>query len=102
MVEKRQSLVNSGRVSEDWKTANVTPLVKKEGRQKAVNYRPLNLTSVVGKMPESITKEEITNHLGKLNINKPSRHGFLKSKLHLGNLLGFFEDVTEIVGKGNP
>ena len=45
---------------------NVTPLFKKGGRQKAGNYRPVSLTSVVGKMLESIIKEEIAGHLKKM------------------------------------
>ena len=39
---------NHGEVPADWKTAGVTPLFKKGGRQKAGNYRPVSLTSVVG------------------------------------------------------
>ena len=40
-----QNLLDSGVVPADWKTANVTPLFKKGGRQKAGNYRPVSLTS---------------------------------------------------------
>ena len=63
-----QNSLDSGVVPTDWKTANVTPLFKKGGRQKAGNYRPVSLTSVVGKMLESIIKEEIARHL---DINCP-------------------------------
>ena len=52
-----QNSLDSGVVPADWKTATVTPLFKKGSRQKAGNYRPVSLTSVVGKMLESIIKE---------------------------------------------
>eukprot|EP00061_Rhincodon_typus_P002814 g18530.t1 len=42
-----QELLESGRVPEVWKIANVTPLFKKGIRQKTENYRPISLTSVV-------------------------------------------------------
>ena len=58
-----QNSLESGVVPADWKTPNVTPLFKKGGRQKAGNYRLVSLTSVVGKMLESIITEEIVRHL---------------------------------------
>eukprot|EP00061_Rhincodon_typus_P015739 g43588.t1 len=56
-----QESLESVRVSEDRKMANVIPLFKKGGRQKTGNYRPLSLTSVVDKILESIIKDEIAS-----------------------------------------
>ena len=42
-----QKSLDSGEVLEDWKAANVTPLFKKGGRQKAGNYKLISLTSIV-------------------------------------------------------
>eukprot|EP00061_Rhincodon_typus_P014789 g42077.t1 len=42
-----QESLESGRVLEDWKMANVTPLFKKDGRQKMGDSRPASLTSVI-------------------------------------------------------
>eukprot|EP00061_Rhincodon_typus_P002377 g17394.t1 len=53
----------SGTVPEDWKITNMTPLFKKGVRQKTENYRPISLTSVVGKILESIVKDEISEYL---------------------------------------
>ena len=44
-----QSIV-TGEVPEDWSVANVVPLFKKGCREKSGNYRPVSLTSVVGKL----------------------------------------------------
>ena len=93
-----QNSLDSGVVPADWKTANVTPLFKKGGRQKAGNYRPGSLTFVVGKMLESIIKEEIVNHL---DINCPfgkMQHGFMKGRSCLTNLVEFFEDIQWTMG----
>jgi len=97
-----QNSLDSGVVPADWKTANVTPLFKKGGRQKAGNYRPVSLTSVVGKMLESIIKEEIARHL---DINCPigkTQHGFMKGRSCLTNLVEFFENITCAVDNGEP
>ena len=41
-------------VPDDWKLANVVPIFKKGEHKKPGNYRPISLTSVVAKLPESI------------------------------------------------
>ncbi|XP_069771714.1 uncharacterized protein [Narcine bancroftii] len=46
----------------DWRIVNVTPLFKKRGRQQKRNYRPICLMLVVGKLLESIVKDEVTEY----------------------------------------
>ena len=38
----------------EWKEANITPLFKKESRNKPKNYRPVSLASVVCKLLETL------------------------------------------------
>eukprot|EP00061_Rhincodon_typus_P015441 g43121.t1 len=57
-----QESLESRRVPEDWKIANVTPLFKKGVRQKMGSYRLISLTSVVGKILEPIVKDEISEY----------------------------------------
>ena len=46
-----------GVVPHEWKTANVTPLFKNGSRSEPGNYRPISLTSHLGKIFEGILKE---------------------------------------------
>lgn len=75
--------LNSRSVPEDWKVGRVIPLFKKgrktDGRQIGTSC----LTSIVGKMVQSLIKNEITNHLQKQNMIKSNQHGFMKVKLCL-------------------
>ena len=48
--------LESGQVPEDWRVANATPLLKKGSREELGNYRPVSLTSVVGKVLETLIK----------------------------------------------
>eukprot|EP00061_Rhincodon_typus_P012680 g38571.t1 len=54
-----QESLESGKVPEDWKMANVAHLFKRGGRQKIGNYSPVSLTCAVGKILETIIKDEI-------------------------------------------
>eukprot|EP00061_Rhincodon_typus_P008069 g30346.t1 len=58
-----QESPESGRIPEDWKIANVNSLLKKGIRQRTGNYRPMSLTFFVGKILESIVKDEISEYL---------------------------------------
>eukprot|EP00061_Rhincodon_typus_P002372 g17362.t1 len=90
-----------GRVPEDWKIAYMTPLLKKGVKQKTENYRPISLTSVVGKILESIVKDEISKYLEVHGKIAQSQHGFIKGRSCLTNLSEFFEVMSRL-DKGEP
>ena len=55
-----QSSLDTGVVPEDWRIVNITPLFKKGCKDKSSNYRPVSLTSVVGKLLEIIARDKIS------------------------------------------
>src|SRR3989442_876372 len=89
-----------GIVRQDWRQADVAPLHKKGSREKPENYRPVSLTSIVGKLLESILKDSIVAHLDQYNLIVRSQHGFTRGKSCLTNLL-VFEVVTMELDEGN-
>ena len=97
----RKSL-NEGVVPEDWRTAHIIPVFKKGSRAKAGNYRPISLTSVIGKVLERIIKEQITEHLDRHNLTYDTQHGFKKGRSCTTNLLVYLEDITKLVDDGTP
>ena len=46
----------------DWKLQNISPLFKKGSKDDPGNYRPISLTSVPGKMLESIIADDMMSH----------------------------------------
>ena len=62
------SSMQSGEVPEDWRRANVTALHKKGSKKDPGNYRPVSLTSHVGKLMELIIKEKIVSYLEENNL----------------------------------
>ena len=49
--------MRTGIVPHDWRSANVVPIFKKGDPGDPGNYRPVSLTSVVGKLMEVIIKD---------------------------------------------
>ena len=77
--------------------ANVVPLFKKGNRNDPGNYRPVSLTSVVGKLMEKVLRNRTYAHLERCSLIRDSQHGFVKGKSCLTNLIEFFEVVTKCV-----
>lgn len=82
-----------GLVPKDWKLANVTPIFKKGDRECPGNYRPISLTSIVGKMLESIVADRLVEHLDLNGLIGNSQHGFRRHRSCLTNLLEFFHNI---------
>ena len=64
------------------------------------NYRPVSLTSIVGKLLESIIPNKIREHLEKFSLINDSQHGLSKGRSCLTNLLTFYRNVYEAVDNG--
>ncbi|XP_062891826.1 uncharacterized protein LOC134339340 [Mobula hypostoma] len=62
------SSIGTGEAPEDWRVADVVPLFKKGSRDSPGNYRPVSLTSAVGKLMEKILRGRIYGHLERHNV----------------------------------
>lgn len=65
------------------------------------NCRPVSLTSIIGYMFESIIKDEITIHFGKINIIKAGQWHY-ESRIILDRFVRNLEDVMGSVRRGEP
>ncbi|KAK4818253.1 hypothetical protein QYF61_009428 [Mycteria americana] len=90
----------TGEVPADWRLANVTPIFKKGQKEDPGNYRPVSLTSVLGKLMEQIILSAITRHVENNQGIRPSQHGFRKGRSCLTNLISFYDKVTRLVDEG--
>ncbi|KAK4826796.1 hypothetical protein QYF61_011604, partial [Mycteria americana] len=84
----------TGEVPVDWKLANKG---QKEGPG---NYRPVSLSSVLGKVVEQIILSAIMQHVQDKQVIRPSQHGFMKGRSCLTILISFHGKVTCLVDEG--
>jgi len=101
LTELFKKSLASGQIPQDWRDANVIPLFKKGKRDQPQNYRPVSLTSVVGKILESIIKDNVIFHLEKFQLLKNTQHGFRSGRSCLTNILEFLENLTCSLDEGN-
>src|SRR5215469_15293058 len=89
--------LQEGIVPKDFRMANITPIFKKGDRKMPNNYRPISLTSIVGKIFEAILTNRLVANLEERNLLNSSQHGFRRNRSCLTNLLEFFDVVVNAV-----
>ena len=70
--------IETGILPKDLKKVFISPIFLKGSRKLAKNYRPVNLTSVVCKIMESLIRDHIMNHLISNELFTAWQHGFMK------------------------
>ena len=87
--------MEEGRIPDDWRLANVTPIFKKGKKGDPGNYRPVNLTNVIGKVMERVVKGNLTNFIERNNLISNSQHGFRAGRSPQTNLIEFMNVTTK-------
>ena len=68
--------LSSGSLPKDWKITHIVPIFKKGNKQLASNYRPISLTSIIGKVMESIVKDAIMAHMSQYKLFRTANMDF--------------------------
>ena len=87
-------------IPNDWKKANVSPIFKKGARNRAENYRPISLTSIVCKLMESIIKEAVMSHVLSNKLLSSKQYGFISGRSTVTQLLRYLDKCVETMVKG--
>ncbi|KAI8500844.1 hypothetical protein Bbelb_216620 [Branchiostoma belcheri] len=94
--------LEAAKLPEGWKQAHVTPIHKKGNRSTPGNYRPVSLTSVVGKVMESIIRDSLVDHMMRNSLFTDAQHGFVPGRSCMTQLLVCTEAWTRSLQEGNP
>ena len=86
--------LRDGKIPDEWRLANVTPLHKKGSRLDPGNYRPISLTSVTCKVMERIIRDTVLDHMYANQLVAKQQHGFVRSKACNTNLLESMDAIT--------
>ena len=91
-----------GKLPESRKDANVTPFFKKGDKSKPGNYHPVSLTSVLGKVMESIIKDRVVEHMESNSFSSECQHGFIAKRSCTANPLAVLDKWTESLDRCTP
>ena len=89
-IQYSKKSIQQMKLPEDWKFANVAPILKKGDRSKASNYRPVSLTCICCKVSSSIMQ-----HFEDNNILTDAQHGFRRRRSCETQLLTTVHDLAK-------
>ena len=88
-------------VPNEWKTARISAIFKKGNKSLAGNYRPVSLTSVVGKVMERLVRDHLINHFERNNLFTTKQYGFIGGRSTALQLLRVLDEWTEALDNGS-
>ena len=90
-------IIDTGKLPNIWKSANLTALFRKGSKTDPLNYRPVSC--IICKVFEKIVRSSIVTFVEtKISYHQ---HGFVKSKSCLTNLLETMDSILEILDQGS-
>ena len=89
--------LHTGHIPSEWKSANVTPVHKKERKELAENYRPILLLPILSKVLERCVCLRLYNHIEHLITQ--SQHGFLRQRSCITQLLSVLHTIGQSLDK---
>ena len=101
--EKLVDLVNLSIVEglpDAWKSASITMIPKKENKSSSpADYRPISLTSCVGKLAERIIKNRLYSFLESKNLIAKEQSGFRRKRGTADNLISITQKIQECLNR---
>ena len=89
-----------GELSKEWKQGRISAIFKKGNRKNAGNYRPVSLTSIIGKCMEQCVKDHIVNHMIRNKLFSTQQFGFIKSRSTVLQLLNVIDSWNKALDRG--
>ncbi|KAK3101483.1 hypothetical protein FSP39_003928 [Pinctada imbricata] len=93
--------IEEGKLPQDWKIANITPIHKKGAKHNVSNYRPISLTSIMCKSLEKIIRDQIMSYMESNNLFTEHQHGFRSGHSCVTQLIEVIDNWTEELDKHN-
>ena len=93
--------ISLGQVPSNWKMSNISAIFKGKGETSdATNYRPISITSCIGKMLEKIIFKYLYNYLEANHVITNFQSGFRPKDSTVNQLLEIYHTIVENLDKG--
>ena len=89
------------KLPDDWKKAQITPIYKKGDRKLPGNYRPVSLTCIACKIFESLIRNKIMEHIETNKILSERQYGFVNGRSAVLQMMTVLDDWTNTLDRSN-
>ena len=95
------NLLAVGELPKEWKQGRISAIFKKGNWNKAGNYRPVRLTSIICKcMKQCVKDHNIVNHMTRNKLFSMQQFGFIKGHSTVLQLLNVMDSWTKVLDRG--
>ena len=103
LTELFRTTIETGDIPPEWKMADVVPIFKKGLKSDPNNYRPVSLTSTIGKLLESLVRSAVQDHLVCNKLMCHDQHGlpFRSGRSCCTQLLEVINDWSQSIDDGD-
>ena len=91
--------MTSGKFPDSWKYVNVVPIHKKGDRQLKMNYRPISLLPICGKILGKIVFDQVYSFLNVNNLLSNYQSGFMPCNSAIYQLISITSTIYETFEK---
>ena len=88
-----------GRLPEDWKQANITPVFKRGIKTFVSNYRQISLLSIISTLCERCVLKNLLPEF--IHVLKPLKHGFIPGRYCVTKLLSVLHNLGSSLDAGD-
>ena len=89
--------LQSSCIPSEWKSADVTPIHKKDSKEQAENYRPISLSPIISKVLERCVYFRFYDHIQ--YFVSQTQHGFLRKRSCVTQLLSTLHTIGNDLDK---
>ena len=89
-----------GKMPENWKVANISPIFLKRDRENCCNYRPITLLCIVSKVLERAVLNQIKSEI--LPLITQFQHGFLSGRSTETQLIQVYNHIDSMLDSSGP
>ena len=101
LTEMFRTSIETGDIPPEWKMADIVPIFKKGLKSDPNNYRPVSLTSTIGKLLETLVRNAIQDHLVCNKLMCDEQHGFRSGRSCCTQLLEVINDWSQAIDDGD-
>ena len=102
LTEIVNGIIENGYWPEEWKSSIVKPLYKSKGdKLDAKSYRPVSLTSALGRTVERVLNSQLIEHLLQHDLLSEECHGFVPGRGTVTAVLEILETLQGGIDNGN-
>ena len=102
LTEIINGVIETGYWPDEWKSSIIKPLYKSKGvKLDAKSYRPVSLTSALGRTAERVLNSQLIEHLLQHNVISEECHGFVPGRGTATAVLEILETLQGDIERGN-